>query len=108
MGMNFYATGGTARFMAENKIEAKLPHWPLEEEKPNVLEYLRTGKIERVINIPKNYQEEELTNDYIIRRTAVDFAVPLFTNVQLARQFVEALSRKTLADLQIKSWKEYR
>jgi carbamoyl-phosphate synthase large subunit len=108
MGMNFYATGGTARFMAENKIEAKLLHWPLEEEKPNVLEYLRTGKIDLAINIPKNYQEEELTNDYIIRRTAVDFAVPLFTNVQLARRFVEALSRKTLADLQIKSWKEYR
>jgi len=52
--------------------------------------------------------EEELTNDYIIRRTAVDFAIPLFTNVQLARRFVEALSRKSLADLQIKSWKEYR
>ncbi len=55
-----------------------------------------------------NYQEEELTNDYIIRLTAVDFAIPLFTNVQLARRFVEALSRKSLADLQIKSWKEYR
>jgi carbamoyl-phosphate synthase large subunit len=108
MGMNFYATSGTARFMAENNVEAKLLHWPLEEEKPNVLEYLRTGKIDLVINIPKNYQEEELTNDYIIRRTAVDFAVPLFTNVQLARQFVEALSRKTLTDLQIKSWREYR
>jgi hypothetical protein len=38
----------------------------------------------------------------------VDFAVPLFTNVQLARRFLEALSRRTLADLQIKSWKEYR
>jgi hypothetical protein len=38
----------------------------------------------------------------------VDFAMPLFTNVHLARRFVEALSRKTIADLQIKSWKEYR
>jgi hypothetical protein len=36
------------------------------------------------------------------------FAIPLFTNVQLARRFVEAISRKSLADLQIKSWKEYR
>jgi len=25
------------------------------------------------------YQEEELTNDCIIRRTAVDIAIPLFT-----------------------------
>ena len=108
LGMNFSATGGTARFMADNNIPVELLHWPLSNEKPNVLDYLRSGKIDLVINIPKNYQEVELTNDYIIRRTAVDFAIPLFTNVQLARRFVEAISRKTIADLQIKSWKEYR
>jgi carbamoyl-phosphate synthase large subunit len=94
--------------MRENKIKAKLLHWPLSDKRPNVLDYLRKRKIDLVINIPKNYQEEELTNDYIIRRTAVDFAIPLFTNVQLARRFVEALSRKTFQDLQIKSWREYR
>ncbi len=74
LGVNFYATGGTARFMADNDIPAQLVHWPLSGEKPNVLDLLRSGKIDLVINIPKNYQEEELTNDYIIRRTAVDFA----------------------------------
>ena len=57
--------------------------------------------------IPKNYQEEELTNDYIIRRQAVDFGIPLITNIQLAQRFVEALSRIHLEDLQIKSWSEY-
>ena len=71
------------------------------------MEYITDGKIDLVINIPKNFQEEELTNDYIIRRKTVDFAVPLFTNVQLARRFVEALSRKSISDLQIKSWREY-
>ncbi len=107
MGMNFYATGGTARFMEANGIAAKTLHWPLSGEKPNVLDYLAEKKIDLVINIPKNYQEEELTNDYIIRRQAVDFAVPLFTNMQLARRFVEAVSRKSIKDLQIKSWGEY-
>jgi carbamoyl-phosphate synthase large subunit len=38
----------------------------------------------------------------------VDFVIPLFTNVRLSHRFVEALSRKSLADLRIKSWKEYR
>jgi carbamoyl-phosphate synthase large subunit len=107
MGMNFYATGGTARFMEANGIPAQELHWPLSDKKPNVLDYLAEKKIDLVINIPKNYQEEELTNDYIIRRKAVDFAIPLFTNVQLARRFVEAISRKSLEDLQIKSWGEY-
>jgi len=107
MGMNFFATGGTAGFMEENGIHVKKLHWPLSEKQPNVLDYLTSGKIDLVINIPKNFQEEELTNDYIIRRKAVDFAIPLFTNVQLARRFVEAVSRKTIKDLHIKSWNEY-
>ena len=107
MGMHFYATEGTERFMAANGLEAELLHWPLTKKQPNVLDYLAQGRIDMVINIPKNYQEEELTNDYIIRRRAVDFAVPLITNVQLARRFVEAISRKALKDLHIKSWKDH-
>ena len=107
MGVNFYATGGTATFMQENDIKVTTLNWPLSKQKPNVIEYLENGVIDLVINIPKNYQEEELTNDYIIRRRAVDFAIPLFTNLQLARRFVEAISRKSLQDLQIKSWREH-
>jgi len=107
MGIHFFATGGTARFMQDNGLESEKLHWPLSEKKPNVLDFLADGKIDLVINIPKNYQEEELTNDYIIRRKAVDHAIPIFTNVQLARRFVESISRKSLKDLQVKSWSEY-
>ena len=107
MGIKFYATGGTARFMKENNLPVKKLHWPLSEKQPNVSDYITNRKIDLVINIPKNYQEEELTNDYIIRRKAVDHAIPLFTNVQLARRFVESISRRSLKDLQIKNWKEY-
>jgi carbamoyl-phosphate synthase large subunit len=58
--------------------------------------------------LPKNSQEEELTNDYLVRRRTVDFGIPLITDVQLAQRFVEALARKSICDLQIKSWSEYR
>ena len=107
MGTNLYATHGTAEFLRANGIKATVLHWPLESQSPNVVEYLGQGKIDLVINIPKNYQEQELTNDYLIRRKAVDLAIPLITNIQLAQRFVEALSRKRLDDLQIKSWSEY-
>ncbi len=72
-----------------------------------MLEYLAERKIDLVINIPKNFQEEELTNDYIIRRKAVDFAIPLITEVQLAKRFAHAVTHKRLEDLHIKSWEEY-
>jgi carbamoyl-phosphate synthase large subunit len=107
MGYKFYATKGTADFMKENGINADVLYWPLEEKEPNTLTYIAEGKIDLVINIPKNIEKEELDNDYLIRRKAVDFNVPLITNLQLAKRFVEALSRTSLDDLKIKSWNEY-
>ncbi|MBN2425186.1 MAG: carbamoyl-phosphate synthase (glutamine-hydrolyzing) large subunit [Calditrichaceae bacterium] len=107
MGMNFYATEGTARFLKQNKVNVKMLHWPLEEKKPNVIDYIRGGKIDLVINIPKNYQKDELTNGYLIRRATVDFNVMLITNRQLAMRMVEALSRKTADDLHALHWDEY-
>ncbi|MGA1870115.1 MAG: carbamoyl-phosphate synthase (glutamine-hydrolyzing) large subunit [bacterium] len=106
-GIKFFATPGTAQFMRNNGFEVTQLHWPLSQEKPNVLDYLENKKIDLAINIPKNYQEEELTNDYIIRRKSVDFAIPLFTNIQLARRYADAISRLSLHDLHIKSWNEY-
>ncbi len=61
-----------------------------------------------VINIPKNMEKEELDNDYLIRRKAVDFDVPLITNLQLAKRFVESIQRTKIGDLKIKSWDEYK
>ncbi len=107
MGVRLFATGGTADFLGQNGVPAEVLHWPLDNKSPNTIEFIRQGKLDLVINIPKNYQEEELTNDYIIRRNAVDFGVPLMTDLQLARRFVETLSRKSLEDLQIKSWQSY-
>jgi carbamoyl-phosphate synthase large subunit len=107
-GIKLYATKGTAEFLSKNDIEATAVYWPLEKETPNAIDIIRQRQVDLVINIPKNFQEVELTNDYMIRRAAVDFNIPLITNLQLARRFVEATAKKELKDLQIKTWKEYR
>lgn len=107
LGVKFYATRGTANFLKNNGIPAEILNWPLERKQPNTLDFIKNGKIDLVINIPKNYQETELTNDYMIRRTAVDYNVPLITNRQFAMRFAEATSRTSLNDLSIKSWVEY-
>ena len=107
LGIKFYGTRGTAKFLQSNGIETEILYWPLEKRSPNTLEYIKSGEIDLVINIPKNYQEQELTNDYMIRRTAADYNVPLITNRQLAMRFAEALSQTNLESLDIKSWEEY-
>ncbi|MGH8603249.1 MAG: carbamoyl phosphate synthase large subunit, partial [Gammaproteobacteria bacterium] len=108
LGVKIYCTEGTSNFMRQYGIETEIVHWPLENKTPNVLAYISDRKFDLVINIPKNYQEEELTNDYIIRRKAVDFGIPVVTNMQLANRLVDALASKGPQELRVKSWHEYR
>ncbi|PYR96751.1 MAG: hypothetical protein DMG16_26880, partial [Acidobacteria bacterium] len=88
-------------------IHSTVLHWPLEKESPNAIEYLQSRKIDLVINIPKTFQEEELTNDYLIRRRAVDLGIPLTTNIQFAQRFVESIAEKPIEALQIESYSHY-
>ncbi len=107
-GFRFYATPGTAAFMKANGLEAEALYWPEDRRQPNTRDYLAAGKIGLVINIPKGSDKNELDNDYLIRRQAVDFNVPLITNLQLAKRFAEAVYRTPLAELKIKKWSEYK
>lgn len=108
MGYSLYASGGTARFLSSNGISCTRLHWPLEKTEPNIVTMLRNREFDLVINIPKNNKEKELKNDYLIRRIAIDFNIPLFTNVKVARQFIDALGYNRSKGLEIKAWEEYR
>ena len=82
-GYNLFATRGTAQFLEMNGIESTTLAWPDENKKPNTLDYLKGKLIDLVINIPKNLTSSELSNDYTIRRSAVDFNIPIITNATL-------------------------
>ena len=69
--------------------------------------YLKERKIDLVINIPKSFEEEELTNDYLIRRRAVDYNIPLLTNPQNTKLFIESIAKLKMEDLEIKDWGAY-
>jgi carbamoyl-phosphate synthase large subunit len=107
LGVELFATQGTADFLASKGIETKVLRWPLDGGDPNAVDFIRQRKIDLVINIPKHFQKEELTNDYMIRRTAVDFGVPLITNRQLAERLTEALENVPIDQLKVRPWREY-
>ena len=108
MNYKFYATRGTANFMKEHGIDASILRWPDEKAEPNILTYLINKKIDLVINIPKSSETKELDNDYTIRRKAVDFDIPIITNITFAKRFVEALRDVKKEDLKAYSWDEYK
>ncbi|MBI4212023.1 MAG: carbamoyl-phosphate synthase (glutamine-hydrolyzing) large subunit, partial [Deltaproteobacteria bacterium] len=108
MGITMYATPGTVAFYQQHGIAMSPVSWSGAEPGANAVEVIRARKVDLVINIPKNFQRDELTNGYHVRRTAADFGVPLMTNLQLAKRFVEAISAKGMDDLAIKPWQDYQ
>jgi carbamoyl-phosphate synthase large subunit len=107
MGLKFYGTKGTAEYYELNNLNVEILYRPFDEKEPAILSYLNDGKIDLVINIPKTAEKVELDSDYIIRRKAVDLNIPLFTNVQATKRFINSLEHYKSEDLKIKSWDEY-
>jgi carbamoyl-phosphate synthase large subunit len=107
-GYNLFATLGTAQFLEMNGIESTVLAWPDEDKKPNTLDYLRGKLIDLVINIPKDLTSSELSNDYTIRRSAVDFNIPLITNARLASAFLTGVCKLSIQEILVKSWDEYK
>ena len=106
-GFNLFATGGSQKFLVNNGVPATLVYWPSEKKSPNTIELLQQKKIDMVVNIPKNLSPSELKNGYMIRRTSIDFNIPLITNTRLARAFIEAFCNMSVDDIEIKSWDEF-
>jgi carbamoyl-phosphate synthase large subunit len=107
-GHKLYATRGTQQFLTNAGVEAHVAYWPDEDKSPNTIELIRTREVDLVVNIPKNLSASELDNDYSIRRSAVDYNVPLLTNARLASAFILAFCRMSEKELAIKSWDEYK
>ena len=102
-----YATAGTAEALRSLGMECtsvgKRP-----DEQPNAMQAIDERKVDLVINIPIEYDELGRPDGYMIRRCAVDNAVPLITDLPLARALVAALQvRRTSRDLSMSGYDEY-
>lgn len=106
-GYKLYATRGTQQFLANAGVEAEVAVWPDENDSPNTVELIRQRVVDLVINIPKDLSATELNNDYQIRRSAVDYNIPLITNARLASAFIHAFCSVEESELEIKAWDEY-
>lgn len=103
MGITLFATSGTCDFLKEHGVDAKMVMYPMPNEHTddsdnNVIGLLREKKIGLLVNIPSNNKYRRLASftsaGYLTRRAAVDFGVPLITNIKLAKLLVRALKLK--------------
>ncbi len=107
LGYSIFATYNTSLFLKEKGVDNTMLHKVHEDKSPNIKDYLNKDRIDLIINVPGSHTESELSDGYFIRRKAADFAIPLITNLQLAKLFVEAISSKKTEELEIKAWNEY-
>ncbi len=115
LGLEILATRLTSAFFTANNVpnqrvykihETARPHMQ-GGVRPNILDLLTQGEIDLLVNITDEYASEQFNDDYTIRRAAVDFNVPLLTNLQAARLFVQALAHYGLEDLPVLPWDAY-
>ncbi len=88
LGFALAATPGTAEYYRtrgfETIISLEKPQDSLDSIAPgSVLHHIRSKLIDLVINIPEGTtRHDEVTAGYLMRRAAVDFGIPLLTNIK--------------------------
>jgi carbamoyl-phosphate synthase large subunit len=107
MGYRIYATDKTSAYLKENGVPNTRLFKVHERRGPNIRDAIARGRIDLVISIPNPAKRVEFNSAYRLRRLAVDYSIPILTNLQAADLFVQALAAKKPADLAIKHWAEY-
>jgi carbamoyl-phosphate synthase large subunit len=113
LGFTIFATEDTKRAFNDNGIEAvKLYKVHESGMEPNIMSCLQNGRINMVINIPLPTTIEEkfktiMEDEYQIRRMAVDYNIPVVTNLQLAEAIINAIDYIRYKNPSIKSLNDY-
>uniref|UniRef100_A0A672S9E1 CAD protein-like n=1 Tax=Sinocyclocheilus grahami TaxID=75366 RepID=A0A672S9E1_SINGR len=106
LGYNLYASLGTADFYTEHGVKVMAVDWPFEEESDcpskdkqrNIMDYLEENHFDLVVNLSmRNSGGRRLssfvTKGYRTRRMAIDYSVPLITDIKCTKLFVQALGQ---------------
>jgi len=112
LGFKIYSTVNTAKVLNSNNVTTTVLHKVKDPDvTPNILDYLQERKIDLVINVPianrRSNMSDILTDGYVIRRQAVEFNIPVITNLQLAQALVDVMKQKNQNGNSIRSLNEY-
>ncbi len=92
LGYEVFATEGTARFLTENGIDATFVS-KIHQADQNLLDLVRSGKVDLLINTLSNDRRTE-REALQIRRTSVEMGIPCLTSLDTARALCLALQAR--------------
>lgn len=94
-GLRIFSTQNTARALNKSGINCRSLHKVSEDQSPNIMDYLINGTLKLVINVPMPSgaaADRIMDDEYLIRRKAVEYGVPVITNLELANALADALN----------------
>ncbi|MEM6691635.1 MAG: carbamoyl phosphate synthase large subunit, partial [Planctomycetota bacterium] len=100
LGFELLATSGTAAVLSEADVEVE-PLRKLAEGHPNLIDYLKNGDVQLIINTPSG--KGARTDEGKIRAAAVQHGVPCITTAEAAQAAVDSMLATREKPLQVQS-----
>lgn len=104
LGFQLVATKGTAAFLKDHGIAVQNV-FKLKEGRPHVVDHIKNGKIQLVINT--SLGQKTFSDSYEIRRTTLVYNIPYTTTIAAARAMAEAVEELQRGDWDVKTIQEY-
>ncbi|MBU2226384.1 MAG: carbamoyl-phosphate synthase large subunit, partial [Proteobacteria bacterium] len=82
LGFRIRATGGTCQYLRQNGLKAELSYKVHELQRPNIVDEIKSGEIQLVINTPIGRMSAY--DDAYIRKAAIKYRVPYITTTAAA------------------------
>ena len=95
LGFNIEATKGTANFLKEQGIRTRIKK-KISEGSEEILDSMRKGYVNYVINTKNINSIKEETDGAFIRRCAVENNIPIFTALDTVKVLLDVLEEITL------------
>ncbi|KAF8767578.1 CAD protein like [Argiope bruennichi] len=100
MNLKLYASTGTADYYSTKGISIEPVDWPYDnkgkcrDQNKSITDYLAEKEFDIVINLPMHSGGyTRASHGYQTRRMAVNYAIPLITDVKCAKLLIESLNR---------------
>ncbi len=104
LGMKLVATAGTAHALRSRGVPVEAVR-KVHEARPNILDEIHGGKVDLIINTPAG--KGAMSDDYQIRRAALQHGITCVTTLSAAAETVNAIESMKQRPFEVKALQDY-
>ena len=105
LGFKIVATAGTCHVLQEHGIDNIDQVLKIHEGRPHVIDWIKNDQIQFIINTPNG--QESHTDARLLRRTALDYQLPIITTIAGAKATIAAIRSLQERPLAVKALQDY-